>query len=99
MLNERAYRVHAPIHGVEPQSVVSAGIVSYRLETPVLDHVHKGFGEVGRHFICLFREAGFMGQIEGIRLFGLVRQVEDQTEVGVIIRPIFPFCWGLRVEG
>ena len=58
---------------------------------------HKGFGEVGRQFIPLLREIGFMGQVEGIRLFGFVCQIEDLTEVGEVIGHVVSFL--LRVDG
>ena len=71
MLDERAHGIHTAVNGVQPKSVFRARIVSFRLELPVLDRIRKGFGEVVRQFIALLSEAGFMGQIEGIRLFVL----------------------------
>ena len=96
MLDEGAHSIHATIHGVQPQSMFGARVVRVHLEVPIFDHVHKGFGEVGREFIALLREAGFMGQIEGVLLFRFIRQVEDQTEVGVVIGPVLPF---VQVDG
>ena len=85
MLNERAHCIHTPITGVQPQSMFRAGIIRYCLELPVLDYTRKGLGEIIRQFVALLREAGFMGQIEGIRLLSFVCQVEDQTKVREVI--------------
>ena len=47
----------------------------------------------------LLHEAGFMGQIEGIRLFGLIFQFEDQAEVGEVIGHVLLVSFLLRVAG
>lgn len=78
--------------------MVGAG-VRLSLELPVLDGIYEVLGEVGMQFVSLLREAGFMGQVEGLRLFVFVCEHDDHAEVGEVIGHVFPFVDGLLICG
>lgn len=49
----------------------------HRFKAPVFDPLNQSFWEFGRQFVSLLRKTGFIGQVEGIRLFRFAGQVED----------------------